>query len=812
MPILQVTVSDVALTSFWYVRKKTTYTYHPDGSVAFCGVSATSTTASQESCARVFSLEGLPAGSVIHSASLDAVRSGDPGSPRSMDGSSASSGPVAVSPDRIIPGGSLEVPFLYRAATSASGGEGYHSGTMRWKQITLTIEYTGFTACVAPTDVAISKDQALPREEAMLSWSGAQAGMNSAIAGYAVYRAESEEGEYALLQTTARDVLSCAVTAPSQPGSYHYRVKALSSESGYDSPLSAVSASLAVSATKPGKPASLAVSPARQYPEGEAALSWAAAEGGDNNPVTGYAVYCSAAAEGPYQFLKNAGQCQCAVTAPQSGVRFFKVLAVGQCLQGELSDDCASLAADLSGTSDFSLSLSRVDAGEELVITPVGCLDRAHTLTVSIGEFSATVEAAAGAASLSFTPPLAWLSAMPNADTGEMTLKMKTQGGGTIIKTALLRCPDGVAPAGMNGSVTPISTVVPSAWNTFVSGFSAANAVFSTAGQALYGASIVEYRLEGPGVSLAGPALPLSGSTPILTAGEKQFILSATDTRGRTGKTVLPITVYPYDPPALSDLLSVRALSDGTEDDEGTYIRCSARVIHSDCGSHSTARCAVFYRLQGQTAWQSAGEMANGLLLFGAGQITLPDNWEIRCAVTDDLGGEQVYYDVVTRAQWEMHVKKGGGAWAFGGVADTDGALKVYGRVIADGFISSDGSSPAAADGQWTPTLAYGDSGIFSFSNGKWRALGRNVTVTLDWRAAASHADGPWTISGLPFVWDQNAAGIIANTASGRVGLAWGDAGSSSIRLYFISGQAGPPSYGHSGIVSISGLCRSAPT
>lgn len=800
MSALQITVSDVALTSYWYVRSRQAFSSGTSGTVSYC------TEPSLERCTRAFSLAGLPEGSVIHSAVLTAERFGDQGAHRSMDGS-LSTGPVEVAPQRIIPGGTLEVEFKYRAA-AVPLSEGYQSDTARWKQITLTVEYTGFTACTAPTDVIISQSAAPPGEEAVLSWSGAQAGINAPIRGYAVYRAESEGGEYTLLRTVTPEVFSVPAAAPERPGSFHFRIKTLSAQAGCNSALSAACASLSVQAAPPGKPTRLVLSPDHQYPAGEAVLSWNVAEGGENNPVTGYAVYASNAAEGPYEAFLVTDVPHCTVTAPQLATRYFRVLAVGRCLQGELSDECAGLTADLSGTSDFSVSASLVDAGKPLTVTPLSCADKAHVLTVSIGDFSDSVSAPANAPAISFTPPLAWLAAMPDAETSPMTLRLSTQGGGAIIKTVLLRCPDDVVPMGMSGSVTPVSPVVPSSWNAYVAGFSQAHAAFTVPGEAPYGASITEYRLEGPGVSLEGASLPLEGVTPILSAGDRQFILSATDTRGRTGKTVLSFTVHPYEPPALSGLLSVRALEDAAEDDEGTYIRCTARAIHSPCGGNNTVRCAVSYRRQGEETWQNAGEMNNGALLFGAALIALPDNWEIQCAVTDDLGGEQVYYDVVTRAKWEMHVKRGGGAWAFGGVADEDGALKVYGNVIANRVTALDGSLPLVSSGEWTPRPAAGSADIFTFSDARWTALGRFVTVTLSWHAEESHTDGPWFVDGLPFVWDQAAAGVIGDTVTGRIGLCCADPGSSHIRLYFISGQAGPPSAGHSGTVSISGFIR----
>ncbi len=98
---------------------------------------------------------------------------------------------------------------------------------------------------------------------------------------------------------------------------------------------------------------------------------------------------------------------------------------------------------------------------------------------------------------------------------------------------------------------------------------------------------------------------------------------------------------------------------------------------------------AVSYKKESESSYTSAGNLQNGQLLFGAGNITLRDNYNVRYIVTDALGESRTYNDIVTRSVWEMHVRRGGGAWAFGGVADTPGALHVYGGVRADDEIKS---------------------------------------------------------------------------------------------------------------------------
>lgn len=93
---------------------------------------------------------------------------------------------------------------------------------------TLTIEYTEYTACGAPTNCALSKT--LSNSNVTLSWSGATAGNGNAIAGYEVQRCESVDGStwgsWETLTTTAET--SLLVAPPATHGNYYkYRVRTL---------------------------------------------------------------------------------------------------------------------------------------------------------------------------------------------------------------------------------------------------------------------------------------------------------------------------------------------------------------------------------------------------------------------------------------------------------------------------------------------------------------------------------------------------------------------------------------------------------
>ena len=148
-----------------------------------------------------------------------------------------------------------------------------------------------YSKCGAPTSVSVASNDVAANANVELSWSGATAGTGVSIRGYDVYRATSATGTYTkLVSVTATGTSgSINVTAPSDNGSYYYKVVTLSSIAGYDSAQSSVYATLKCKITACGAPASLSLATTSSTGE-NVRLSWSGASEGINNRVSGYEV------------------------------------------------------------------------------------------------------------------------------------------------------------------------------------------------------------------------------------------------------------------------------------------------------------------------------------------------------------------------------------------------------------------------------------------------------------------------------------------------------------------------------------------
>lgn len=320
--------------------------------------------------------------------------------------------------------------------------------------------------------------------------------------------------------------------------------------------------------------------------------------------------------------------------------------------------------------------------------------------------------------------------------------RLQTADGGTIIKTGTITVPESAKPSfpsSAKPTVVPDYTGLPAAskavldgWGIFVASLGVAKVTQSTAATISYSSPITSYKITGNGCNSTGTSLPLEATSSTLTEGSKVFTTTATDNRGRTAAINSdPISVYAYKNPYVTAQAAVRCDAQGDADDEGTYIKASAHPVVTDLGGRNSITVAVSYRVAGSTTWYTAGNLnAQNTLVFHQGgssspEITAADNWEIRFTSTDTIGMTSYTIVLVPRATWEMHVKRGGGAWAFGGVADTDGALHVYGNVLGDN-ITDLTTRVGVAESDIDALSAVLDGGQFkrfSLSNGGLKTL-----------------------------------------------------------------------------------------
>lgn len=317
-----------------------------------------------------------------------------------------------------------------------------------------------------------------------------------------------------------------------------------------------------------------------------------------------------------------------------------------------------------------------------------------HTLTYLFGNASGTIATKTTATSVSWTPPLSLASQIPKAVTGTCTVTCSTYNGSTLIGsktcTLTLTVPASVKPTISSLTASRVDGDVPSSWGIYVQTKSKAKLTINGAAGS-YGSSISSYSITGGGYTSTASSF----TTGFLnSSGSIKFTATVTDSRGRvSAAATVTISVVAYSPPRFSSYLSQRCLSNGTVDDDGTYIRGLVSYAYSSCSSKNTVTRATYYKKASDTAWTNASiAFSSGTAFtFGGGKISTETSYDVKYTLTDAFTTISIQ-DIVSTASVVMDFKQGGKGVAVGKVSEVDKAfevaedwdVRVYGKLLKD--------------------------------------------------------------------------------------------------------------------------------
>lgn len=317
-----------------------------------------------------------------------------------------------------------------------------------------------------------------------------------------------------------------------------------------------------------------------------------------------------------------------------------------------------------------------------------------HTLTYLFGNASGTIVTKTTATSVSWTPPLSLASQIPKAVTGTCSITCSTYNGSTLIGsktcTLTLTVPASVKPSISSLTAARVDGDVPSSWGIYVQTKSKAKLTINGAAGS-YGSTISSYSITGGGYTSTASSF----TTGFLnSSGSITFTATVTDSRGRvSAAATVTISVTAYSPPSFSSYLSQRCLSNGTIDDDGTYIRGLVSYAYSSCSSHNTVSRATYYKRASDTAWTNASiAFSSGTAFtFGGGNISTETSYDVKYTLTDAFTTISIQ-DIVSTASVVMDFKQGGKGVAVGKVSEVDKAfevaedwdVRVYGKLLKD--------------------------------------------------------------------------------------------------------------------------------
>lgn len=343
-----------------------------------------------------------------------------------------------------------------------------------------------------------------------------------------------------------------------------------------------------------------------------------------------------------------------------------------------------------------------------------------HTLTYKFGSSTGTIVSKTTSTSVSWTPAISLANQIPKAVSGSCTITCDTYSGSTKVGsktcTLTLTMPATVKPTITSLGVTRVDGTVPTDWGIYVQSKSKATLTINGAAGS-YGSTISSYSISGGGFSSTESSFTTGFLT---TSGTITFTAKVTDSRGRVSdaKTV-SISVVAYAAPSFTDYLSQRAISDGTANDDGTYIRSIISYSYSSCGNKNTVTRATYYKKSSASTWTNANKSFSSgtAFVFGGGAISTESSYDVKYTITDEFTTVTIY-DTVSTAAVLMDFKAGGKGIAIGKVAEKDNTveiannweLEIHGKKLIDYiypigsiYMSVNATSPANLfGGSWT--------------------------------------------------------------------------------------------------------------
>lgn len=344
--------------------------------------------------------------------------------------------------------------------------------------------------------------------------------------------------------------------------------------------------------------------------------------------------------------------------------------------------------------SSFTLSSSDVVAGASIT----GNISRAsasfkHDVFLGFGTKSWKLASNVDT-SFSATIPMETLNQIPNAIKGQGNIRVVTKNGNSEVgQNAInfyISTPSSVTPTFSSLSLTRVDNTVPSSWGVYVKGKSKVTATINGA-VGSYGSSITNYSIKGDIYSSTESRF----TTDILTlSGTVAFNAAVTDSRGRTHSKTVNITVVDYESPKILDFVVQRCTSNGTLNDEGTYVKVVPKWSYSTVNNKNTFTAKIDYKAVSSTAWSSATTVSTSgsSYILGSNTISVNSTYEIRLTIKDSF---ETITKIVTipTASTPLDFRNGGKGIAIGKVAERDGfevawdsnflkALKVNGNDV----------------------------------------------------------------------------------------------------------------------------------
>lgn len=227
-----------------------------------------------------------------------------------------------------------------------------------------------------------------------------------------------------------------------------------------------------------------------------------------------------------------------------------------------------------------------------------------HTLEYDFYDDTWVTFATSVATSATLTAPLDWASKIPNSTIGTGRIRCITYNSSTKIDENIIefkaQVPENIIPTISSVDISDTAKGIYAQFGAYLKGKSIPKVVITASGS--YGSTISNYSTVIDSITYSGSSFTSSLLNKI---GNINIISTVTDSRGRKASKTSIISVIDYTAPSITKFTTERCTSNGTSNNEGTYIKVVFTGSIASCGNKNVNKYAVEYKLSSSSTWQS---------------------------------------------------------------------------------------------------------------------------------------------------------------------------------------------------------------
>jgi len=428
-----------------------------------------------------------------------------------------------------------------------------------------------------------------------------------------------------------------------------------------------------------------------------------------------------------------------------------------------------------------TLNKSSFNLGETMTITlPRASTAFTHDIQSVFNNVTTTI-ATGVATSTTFVVPAAWANSITTGVQGSANIRVTTKNGSTVVGTAqntafTVVVPDTTEyrPTISNISINNHDNAIKTKFNNaFIQTRSQLDITFNATGA--YGSTITSRQVifNNQWLTLVNN---IATTELLINHGSQQVELRATDSRKRTVIQNQNINVLEYNLPVVTELYVQRANSDGSPNEEGTYVTVRMNAAITPLNNLNDKLFKLEYKVRSATNWTTVDvtNLATGYNLINATKTIAGFNtdnmYDFRLIVQD-------YFETTERttalstAFAIMDFLADGTSMALGKVAEIPGRLEVGAKlpmhIMSPGTTDTDSGFIRfrRADGTVESFLASGAGGkglnLHHYDSTTWQGA-TNFDMDGTVRSKEFVADGGWKSYTPQFIGWSSTSGFTA--------------------------------------------------